>query len=124
MLVKRRGHEEPDLVQHHRRRQHDADVDAEGDDQIKIAGGMRVNQFRIKVRVRKRLEHRARNEFDNVLRDVNADKRADANCNQRIDDARAQLNEVLEEGHLPAGLGILFRVVARGHCTVSSFSYW
>src|SRR5258706_10256412 len=76
---------------------------------------MRVNKFRIQMRIRKRLQHRMREVIDDVLRDVNAYKRANRDRDERTDEPLAQLHEMLKEGHLTAGLGNLFLTAGVGN---------
>src|SRR5258706_2609398 len=123
VFIERWSHEEPYLVQHHGRSQHKADVDSQRDDEIKKSRGMRCYQLGIKVRIGERLQHGLGYKTDYVLTDVNAHKRANGNCNQRIDDPLAQLDQVLKERHLPAGLGSLFGVLASRHFEVFRISF-
>jgi len=60
---------------------------------------MRVDQFRVQVSFRERLNDRPDDEIYDVFRDVHPDERADADRIKRIDNAFAKLAEVLEKSH-------------------------
>src|SRR5207237_1115079 len=88
----------------YRRRQDHSKVYAHREDQIQIASGMRVNQLRIQMRVRKRFQHGPIDPGHDVFREIHADERANADSIERIDDALAQLAKVLEKRHRAARL--------------------
>jgi hypothetical protein len=83
------------------------------------------------VGIRKRLDDGLDDEVDDILRDVDADESAYADRIEGIDNAFAELTEVLEESHCAGGLfrrcddlrvgfgfGHGFRPAAGGHGAV------
>src|SRR5467141_2605609 len=65
---------------------------------------MGINQFGIEMRRLQGVEHRFGDPVDEILRNIDTDKSADADRIERIDNALAELSEVLEKGHRSGGL--------------------
>ena len=67
---------------------------------------MREDQFVLQMRGAQRLDHRPRHERQHLLGDRKSDERAQQNCRRGVNDARAQLAQMLEERHLAAVFGV------------------
>src|SRR5437899_8803494 len=84
---------------------------------------MLIDVLRLEMCIRKRLQHRPSNELYESRRGIgriDACERANRNRDQGIDDALAQLDQMLEERHLRAAVFLgcacsLLRRVASGH---------
>src|SRR5215469_13811963 len=81
----------------------DSQVDTHRDDKIQGASRVSVNQLCIQAGVREGFQHRLVDPGHEILREVHADEGPDAYGIQRVNDALAQLAEVLEKGHGAAG---------------------
>src|SRR5262249_40483287 len=103
VLVQRGRYEQPNLIKHIGRSENDAHVNAEGDDEIEVAGRVRVNQVRIEMGPFEGLAHRQSDPVDEIAGQIETGDSPDSDGDKRVDDAFAQLGEVLEKGHRAAG---------------------
>ena len=103
MLVQTRRNEQPDLIEHPRHRQHDAEINAEIDYQADVAGRARVVELVVEmIRAQSGL-HRRHDEVDEALRNEQTDDHSGADADQRGDDPLAQFDQMVEKRHLRAG---------------------
>jgi len=104
VLIKRGSNELPDLKEHPRRGEHNSDVNAAGDEEGHVPSGVRVDELRVEMSIGQSFHHRLDHQVDEMRRDDPANGGADDNGSEGVDDALAQLNQVLEKRHLSAGL--------------------
>src|SRR5262249_40033927 len=102
VLIESRRYEEPHLVQDDGRSHYDAEVDAELDQQAEVVGGAGVDELIGNAGGGERVLDWDGNDFDEVGSGEPAYGGTDAGGDQRIDDALAELDEMLKKSHLPA----------------------
>src|SRR5208282_1329135 len=104
MLVKPRRHEKPNLVQHHRHRNHDADVKAQADVEADGCCGTRIVEPVLQVVRAQGRKDRLDNKVDGMVGNEEADHHPNANCGDGGNQALAKLDQMLEKRHAPAGV--------------------
>src|SRR6202040_822218 len=104
MFVQGWSDEKPNLVENDGGGKDNSDISAERDVGVQITSRMSVDEVPSLARFFQGLDDRPYDPVDDALRNVDADESADTDRVKRINNALAELSEVLEKGHRSGGL--------------------